>query len=274
MQASGTALVTGASRGIGRAVALELARRGFDVVASMRDPAAGASLTDELGAAPTGTITVERIDVTDPESIAIPDGLRVLVNNAAVEGENLSLEDTPIEHWRWELETNVVGLVEVTRRALPVMRASGGGVIVNVSSAGLFVPMPFFAVYRATKAAVTALSESLRAEVAPLGIQVVEVYPGPIDTDMFAGSKVVPDAQRSAPYAALAEQVGTLRGSMPSTPVADAAALIVDAICADPPPHRMACDPTGGDLLAGWSTTPDADWQDAFLSAFRLPPPC
>lgn len=271
MDASGAALVTGASRGIGRAVALELARRGFDVVASMRDPVDGATLADELGDLPSGSIAVERIDVTDPASIAIPDGLRVLVNNAAVEGENLSLEDTPMDHWRWELETNVLGLVEVTRRALPVMRASGGGVVVNVSSAGLFVPMPFFAVYRATKAAVTALSESLRAELAPVGIHVVEVYPGPIDTDMFAGSKVVPDAQRSAPYAALAEHVGTLRGSMPSTPVADAATTIVDAICADPPPHRMACDPTGADLLTGWSTTPDADWQDAFLSAFRLP---
>lgn len=265
MNASGTALVTGASRGIGRFVALELARRGFDVVATMRNPRAGGDLAATRG------ITVARLDVDAPDTIVIPKGLRVLVNNAAVEGENLSLEDTPMAEWRREFETNVFGLIEVTRRALPVLRANGGGVVVNLSSAGLLVPMPFFAVYRATKAAVTALSESLRAEVAPFGVSVLEVYPGPVDTDMLAGSKQVPEAQRSAPYAALAEHIGRLRSHETSTPVAEAATSIVDAICTDPPPHRMSCDTMGAGLLAGWSSTPDADWQASFLAAFRAP---
>jgi NAD(P)-dependent dehydrogenase (short-subunit alcohol dehydrogenase family) len=265
MQASGTALVTGASRGIGRGVALELARRGFDVVATMRNPAAGAALTVEP------RITVSRLDVDDPTTIDVPPGLRVLVNNAAIEGENLSLEDTPMDEWRRQFETNVFGLVEVTRRALPVLRANGGGVVVNLTSAGLLVPMPFFAVYRATKAAVTALSESLRAEVAPFGISVIEVYPGPVETDMLAGSKRIPEAHRYPAYARLAEHIGNLRGSEPVTPVVDAARTIVDAIQADPPPHRTSCDTMGKGLLAGWSTTPVADWHATFLSAFSLP---
>lgn len=265
MQASGKALVTGASRGIGRAVALELSRCGFDVLATMRNTAAGADLASEP------RITIARLDVDAPETIAIPPDLRVLVNNAAVEGENLSLEDTPMDDWRRQFETNVFGLVEVTRRALPVLRANGGGVIVNLTSAGLLVPMPFFAVYRATKAAVTALSESLRAEVAAFGISVIEVYPGPVETDMLAGSKRIPEAHRYPAYAPLAEHIGRLRGSEPVTPVADAAAAIVDAIRTDPPPHRMSCDEMGRGLLAGWSTTPVADWHATFLAAFALP---
>ena len=123
MNIDGVALVTGASRGIGRAVALELAARGFDTVATMRDPDAGDGLPQEA----KGRLRVERLDVTDPESIAMPDGLRVLVNNAGVESENLPVEVMPVDFWRTILETNVVGLVAVTRAAIPKLRGSGRG---------------------------------------------------------------------------------------------------------------------------------------------------
>src|SRR5690242_11136470 len=83
MDPSGLAVVTGASRGIGRAVALELAARGFDTVATMRNPADGEDLTG---------VRVQRLDVTDPATIDLPDGLRVLVNNAGTESDNLPLE--------------------------------------------------------------------------------------------------------------------------------------------------------------------------------------
>ena len=129
MEASGTALVTGASRGIGQAVALELAKRGFDVVATMRNPADGETLRS---ASTRGRIQVEALDVNCPETIRIPDGLRVLVNNAGVEGEHLPVEHAPMQMWRDIFETNVFGLVEVTRRALPELRASRG-VLCNVS---------------------------------------------------------------------------------------------------------------------------------------------
>jgi NAD(P)-dependent dehydrogenase (short-subunit alcohol dehydrogenase family) len=118
---------------------------------------------------------------------------------------------------------------------------------------------------------VTALSESLRAEVAPFGVHVIEVYPGPVETDMLAASKRIPEAHRSPAYAPLAEHIGALRGHEPITPVAEAATAIVDAIVADPPPHRMSCDRMGRGLLAGWASTPVADWHATFLSAFALP---
>src|SRR5262245_18041109 len=123
VEPNGIAVVTGAGRGIGRAVAVELHERGFDVVATMRDPAAGADL-------PT---RIERLDVTDPVSIRLPTGLKVLVNNAGVESDNLPLELMPSESWRRLFETNVFGLVEVTKCAVPLMRDAGGGVIANIT---------------------------------------------------------------------------------------------------------------------------------------------
>lgn len=266
----GTALVTGASRGIGRAVALALTRRGFDVVATMRDPAAGASLVEEA-AGSAGTLRVERLDVTDPASIEVPDTLRVLVNNAGVDTENLAVEHLELDEWRRVFDANVFGLVEVTRRAIPSLRAAGGGVIVNVTSAGLLVPMPFFAPYRASKAAVQALGESLRAEVAPFGIRVLEVLPGPVETDMLAESYAMPEAHRDERYRELAERVAAARAGVDegAAPVDEAAAAIVDAICDDDAPFRVACDPMGQGLLDGWATTPDRPWQQSFLDAFR-----
>jgi NAD(P)-dependent dehydrogenase (short-subunit alcohol dehydrogenase family) len=186
MEATGTAVVTGASRGIGRAVAIELARRGFDVVATMRNPAAGATLADEVGADAKGTLTVSRLDVTDPDTIVFPDSLKVLVNNAATEAAHPAFEDTPLELWRAMFETNVFGLIEATKRALPILRANGGGVICNVTSSSILAPMPFYGPYRGSKAVVSCIGESLQAEVKPFGIRVVEIMPGPIDTDMLA----------------------------------------------------------------------------------------
>lgn len=267
----GAALVTGANRGIGRAVALELAARGFAVTAGARRPASAAGLEDEARAR-GGALRVVPLDVTDPDAVEVPDGLRVLVNNAAVDTTNQPLEHTTTEEWWRLLGTNVVGLVEVTRRALPALRASGGGVIVNVTSAGLLVPMPFFSVYRATKAAVTALTESLRAEVAPFGVRVVEVLPGPIDTDMLAASAELPEGVEHEAYRPLAELVGRLRAGTieTATPVADAARLLVERALDPDGPVRFGCDPLGDALLAAFQTTPEPDHLAAYAAAFRV----
>jgi NAD(P)-dependent dehydrogenase (short-subunit alcohol dehydrogenase family) len=269
----GKALVTGASRGIGRAVALELCRRGFEVVATMRDPVAGPSLVEEASGS-VGSLSVERLDVTEPESIDLPAGLRVVVNNAAVETQNLPVEETPLDEWRTSFETNVFGVVEVTRRAIPVLRSAGGGVICNVTTGGLLVPMPFFGLYRAGKAAISALGETLRAELAPFGIRVVEIMPGPIDTDMLAASQVVPEAVAFEPYRILAERVGKTRASttLGGTPVEPAAAAIVDAILDDGGPLRYSCDVLGDGLLEIWRDRTDEAHMASFLDAFAIDP--
>lgn len=252
MEINGSALVTGASRGLGRALALELSRQGFEVVASMRHPRDGAALP-EMAAAEGGRLRVERLDLDDPASIAIPQDLQVLINNAGIETAYLPAEHTPPEAWRRVFETNFFGLVETVRQALPRLKCHPSSVICNVTSASLLVPMPFYAVYRASKAAVQAYGESLQAEVAPFGVRVIEVMPGPIDTDLLAGSDRVPEAADCEGYEALAEWAYTGRkgSEMLKTPAEDAARKVVSAILDDTAPYRVACDPMGEAMIPG-----------------------
>jgi NAD(P)-dependent dehydrogenase (short-subunit alcohol dehydrogenase family) len=262
MEPGGIAVVTGASRGIGRAVAIELAARGFDTIATMRDPAAGADLVAQ-------EIRVERLDVTDPTTIALPDGLRVLVNNAGVESDNLPLEFMPLDSWQRLFATNVFGLVEVTKRAVPVMRAAGGGVICNITSSSTLAPVPFLGTYRASKAAVTAIGESLAAEVAQFGIRVIEVMPGPIETDMLAASDNPPAAAEHAEYRGLAERLWEGRKGIRDqyTPAAEAARRIVDAISDDAGPIRYGCDDLSEGMLTAWNSTDNAQWTQGMLKS-------
>lgn len=257
MEIRGPALVTGASRGLGRAIALELAQRGFDVVATMRRPADGASLEDEAGNA-KGSLRVEALDVERPETIRIPRGLQVLVNNAGTETAYLPVEHAPLAAWREVFETNVFGLAEVTRRAVPELRQLGSGVVCNVTSASLLFPMPFFAVYRASKAAVQALGESLRAELQPFGVRVIEVMPGPIATDMLAGSDREPEAAADPGYRALAGWAwqGRRASEAAKTPAPEAARRIADAILDPDGPLRVAADPMGESLIAAADGAP------------------
>lgn len=273
MEADGAALVTGASRGIGRAMALELAQRGFSVVATMRRPDAGRDLLAEARSRRLD-LRVEALDVRAADGFTAPVPLRVLVNNAGIEGENLPVETAPDTEWREQFETNVFGTVAVTRVALPALRAAGSAVICNITSASLLVPMPFFAPYRAGKAAVSAFGESLRVEVAPHGIRVVEILPGPIATDMLAASSAVPEAVAVPAYRTLAERVGEARAGMgeAGTPAAEAAAVAVDAILDDDSPLRCACDPVGAALLDAWDAGADERRQRDFLEAFRVEP--
>jgi NAD(P)-dependent dehydrogenase (short-subunit alcohol dehydrogenase family) len=266
MQPDGIAVVTGASRGIGRAVAFELARRGFEVVATMREPEAGSELAEEAREA-RGRLRVEKLDVARPETIDLPDELRVLVNNAGVEREHLPVEETPLEHWRDLFETNVFGLVEVTRRAIPKLRATGGGVICNIGSSSILAPVPFYAAYRASKAAVSALSMTLRAELAPQGIRVVEIMPGPVDSDMLRHSQETDIRPTGEPYQSLAAHMNSNK-SMVATmiqPTADAARLIVDAILDDDGPMRCGCDPMGSGLIDAWRNSTDEEMMRGML---------
>ena len=258
--------MTGASRGIGRAIALELARRGFDVVATMRDPAAGAGMSDEAAEA-DGRLRVQALDVTRPDSVRLPDGLRVLVNNAGVEREHLPVEETPLELWRDMFETNVFGLVEVTRSAIPLVRAAGGGVICNIGSSSVLAPVPFYAAYRASKAAVSAFSETLRAELAPQGIRVVEIMPGPVDSDMLRHSQETMVAPAGEAYRAVADHMNASKSMVASMiqPPGDAARLIVDAILDDDGPMRYGCDPMSTGMIDAWRRASDEEMMRGML---------
>jgi NAD(P)-dependent dehydrogenase (short-subunit alcohol dehydrogenase family) len=236
MDIHGSALVTGASRGIGRAVALELAHRGFDTVATMRDPGAGAAMAGET----EGNLQVRRLDVTDPATFDLPSDLRVLVNN---------------EDWRRMFETNVFGVVALTSAAIPILRANQPSVVCTVTSSSIIASVPFFSAYRASKAAASAFGDSLRVEVAPFGIRVVEILPGPIDTDMFRLSTGEQGAARFDDYRPLADVSASLRREHADPRVVDAAqaaSTIVDAILDSEGPMRYGCDPVSLELLELW----------------------
>jgi len=257
MHAFGTALVTGANRGLGRALALELGRRGFAVIATARDPGSAAGLVADAERAGI-RLTVQRLDLTAVTPLDLPDDLRVVVNNAGLQAGYLPAESVPIDVVRAMLETNVVGPLAVLQQAIPILRARGEGVICTITSAGLLLASPFHGAYRASKAAASALGETLCVELAPFGIRVLEVLPGPIDTDGLAGSAHL-DAVDHPPYRAVAEQMMAARDSVRAATVSPAAAAIriAEQILADATPLRTSCDPMGDELLSAWRRTSD-----------------
>ncbi len=256
MEIGGGALVTGASRGIGRAVALELAARGFSTVATMRDPRAGESLAEEAD----GPLVVACLDVTDPATYEFPDDLRVLVNNAGVDSAYVPVEYSDDDDWRALFETNVLGAVKVTAAAIPVLRANRPAVICNVTSSSILASVPFYSAYRATKAALSAFGETLRVELAPWDIRVVEILPGPVATDMFALSTGPQAASGFDRYQAMAEEARALRKENADPLVvqpAEAATRIVDAILDEGGPMRYGCDPLSIGFLDLWRQSDD-----------------
>jgi short-subunit dehydrogenase len=190
MESKGTTiLITGATAGIGRHVALYFATRGYRVIATGRNEKALATLKSEAAAHALETV---RLDVTDATSIADAatqvdrltggNGVDVLINNAGY-GLAGAMEEITDEDLRAQFETNVFGLMAVTRAFLPAMRRRGSGRILNVSSVGGRVTFPLFGPYHATKYAVEAMSDALRMELRPFGIKVVLIEPGPIKSE-------------------------------------------------------------------------------------------
>jgi short-subunit dehydrogenase len=214
-----TIFITGATAGIGRHAALHFARHGHHVIASGRKLTALESLKAEA----TGlALDIVRLDVTSAESIAEAAkealrltggaGIDVLINNAGY-GIAVSMAEVSDADARAMFETNVFGLLSVTRAFLPGMLARRSGRILNVSSIGGRVTFPMFGVYNATKYAVEAMSDALRAEVAPFGVQVVLIEPGPIQTN-FADRAMSQISEYRTPtslYAAIYDRADELR---------------------------------------------------------------
>jgi NAD(P)-dependent dehydrogenase (short-subunit alcohol dehydrogenase family) len=187
------AVVTGASTGIGAATARELAGQGFHVLAGVRrdrdaDAIRGPSIEPVI------------IDITNPDHIQAlaarvqedPHGrvVRALVNNAGI-GVNAPVEVYAIDEWRNLFEVNLFGHVAVTQALLPALIRSKGRVV-NVSSVGGKVAMATYGPYAGTKFALEAISDSLRRELAPLGVRVVVIEPGPVLTEMLGRASATP----------------------------------------------------------------------------------
>ena len=205
-------LITGASSGIGRDAALALAQAGHHVIAAARRLPALEALRD---LAPT--IEPLRLDLDDAESIAAAVAhlgdrrIDVLVNNAGF-ATACALADLSDRDLRAQFETNVFGLMTLTRALLPAMIARGEGRIINVSSVSGRIPAPLLGAYHATKYALEALSDALRMELAPLGVRVSIIEPGTIRTDFASRTLAEAAAARArhTRYAPVYERAAAL----------------------------------------------------------------
>lgn len=215
--ASTVALVTGANRGLGRALAAELMNRGATVYAAARQP-------DQVslpGAKPV------QLDVTSPESVAAaaaaaPD-VTLLINNAgSATGTDLLTGD--LANIRLEMDTHYFGTLAVTRAFAPVIEANGGGAVLNILSALSWVSLPHIGAYSAAKAAEWGLTNALRLQLAPHGITVAGLHVGYMDTDM-------------------ARHV-----TAPKSDPADVARVAIDAVAAGA--HEIVVDDLSRDVLA------------------------
>ena len=202
-----TWFVTGASRGLGRALAAAVLEAGNAVVLTARDTA---HLNDIVGRYPERAIAV-RLDVTRSgeaetaiaAAIARFGRVDVLVNNAGY-GLVGAVEEVQPHEYRTLFDTNVFGLIETTKAALPIFRQQKGGLIVNISSVGGMSGRAGFGLYNSSKFAVEGFSEALAEEVAPFGTRVLIVEPGALRTDFLDPASIVVTTNQMADYSSTA----------------------------------------------------------------------
>ena len=273
----GTALVTGCSTGIGFATALRLAEDGWDVAATMRQPDRDGGPLREAAAAAGLNLRLVALDVTDAISVAHAfeeaGELEVLVNNAGIMWFG-SVEETDLDRWQELFNTNIFGAVRCIRAALPLLRARGGGCIVNVSSAAGPVAMPAVGAYGASKAALESVSEVVAIEGRAHGIRVVIIETGATATPI--SGKVQP-TKRDTPYwGAMRNTMTLLAGVSPFSPPAVIAEAIAGAVRDPATPFRLAVGQGSSELISARSHMSDDEWiavaggtTDNFVERFR-----
>ena len=228
-----TILITGASSGIGKATAIKFQAAGWNVIATMRTPDAETELTQ------LDNVLVIRLDVLDETSIitAVAAGVErfgsidVLMNNAGY-GAYGPLEAFSMENIRRQFDTNVTGLLAVTKAVLPHFRAQKSGMIVNISSIGGKMTFPLGTLYHGTKFAVEGLSESLHYELEPIGISVKIIEPGAIQTDFSGRSFDFANDESMEEYQGTVQAFMSTMGSAMenASTAADCADLILGAV--------------------------------------------
>lgn len=195
MTTRGTAVVTGASSGIGAATAVRLAAEGWEVVVGARRLDRLAAVAEPIGA------RALRLDVTDPDSVAAfcaeVSSCSLLVNNAGGARGLEPVADADEAAWQWMFDTNVLGMARVTKALLPKLVASGDGHVVLVGSIAGLEPYPGGAGYNAAKFGAHAVGRVLRMELLGQPVRVTEIDPGMVDTE-FSTVRFGGDAERAA----------------------------------------------------------------------------
>ncbi|MFI5711098.1 SDR family NAD(P)-dependent oxidoreductase [Kribbella sp. NPDC051620] len=258
-------LITGSSRGLGRSIAEAVLAAGHQLVATARRP----EQLDDLVAQYGDQVRAVKLDVTDYAAaqgavqVAVEafGRLDVVVNNAGY-ANFVSVEDIPIDDFREQIETNLLGVVNVTKAALPTLREQGSGYFIQVSSVGGRSVAPGLSAYQAAKWAVGGFSGVLAREVNPLGIKVTVLEPGGMSTD-WAGSsmKVYPI---SRPYE---QSLGALRDAMASgltaSDPAKVAQVVLQLVELDEVPQKLLLGSDAVTVAAAFEqarAASDAQW--------------
>jgi NAD(P)-dependent dehydrogenase (short-subunit alcohol dehydrogenase family) len=198
------AVVTGGTRGIGRAIAEALVGHGVSVLIAGRDGAAAERVATQLVTAGPGACVGAACDVrrySEVEAMMARavdrfGGLDILVNNAGIAGRG-AVADLPLEQWHMVIDTNLTGVFYCCRAAIPWIRKRGGGYIINISSLAGVNPIPNMSAYNASKFALNGFTEALMQEIRHDGIRVSYIMPGSVDTEF--GGRTPGDAWRLAP---------------------------------------------------------------------------
>ncbi len=269
-----TVLITGCSSGIGRVSAMYFARQGCRVFATVRDPAAAASLTEWAGknSLPLQPIHMDvansvSIDQGIVEVLAAADQLDVLINNAGIAIPG-AFEDMPWDALEQVMNANFFGALHVTRAVLPHMRKRGQGKIIMVSSLSALVGLPGMAAYSASKAALELAAESLRLEVDRFGISVSVIEPGAFNTAM--PGKIAADLAEllPSPYHDLLQHLhtGSVAGMGRGDDPLRIAELLLEIIRTPRPEFRYAVGAQAQKVVASLKTL-NATERDAFIRA-------
>jgi NAD(P)-dependent dehydrogenase (short-subunit alcohol dehydrogenase family) len=266
-------LVTGSSRGVGRALAEAVLAKGHKLVATARDPRALSGLVERYG----DRVRATTLDVTDEKAAAAAvqlaveafGRLDVLVNNAGY-GDLASIEDTSFEQFRAQIETNLFGVINVTKAAIPLMRRQGSGHIIQFSSVGGRIGPIGRGAYAAAKWGVEGFSEVLAKEVGPFGVKVTIIEPGGFRTD-FAGSSSSIDEGNpvyDATVGAVARFQREYNGAQPGDPT-KAASVVLEVASLGEPPLRLLLGSDAvraAEAAAIERSKADAKWRDLSVS--------
>lgn len=267
-----TILITGSSTGIGKATTKHFADRGWNVVATMRQP----ETATDLSALPN--VLVTRLDVLDSASIeaAVRAGvdrfgaIDALLNNAGYGAYGL-LEATPMDKIERVFATNVFGLLETTKAVLPHFRARKSGVIVNISSIGGKMTFPLGTLYHGTKFAVEGLSEALHYELATIGVKVKIVEPGRVNTDFAGRSFDFTNDASLAEYQPFVQRFMAAMGAMQGGSEADAVAdVIFGAVTDGTDQLRYTAGADAAELLKNRKALDDATFIGALKQQLGL----
>jgi NAD(P)-dependent dehydrogenase (short-subunit alcohol dehydrogenase family) len=245
--------ITGCSTGFGRELAKLVLQKGWQAVVTARNPSQVADIAKEHAdralVLPLDVTRRDQIDAAVDQAMKRFGRIDALVNNAGY-GYLAAIEEGEDAAVRTMFETNVFGLIDMTKAVLPIMRAQRSGLVVNVSSIGGLTSFAATGYYHGTKYAVEGISESLAVELKPLGIDVLIVEPGPFRTN-WAGPSIQQSATRIDAYAATAgerrKQTAARSGQQAGDPVR-AAQAIIDAALSDAPPLRLLLGKTALEL--------------------------